>query len=158
MRRSCAMVLYYGRKMKLPEFDECVRKGKIVRFPAAKKLVTKELDVAKEDLITAQKSIKQKDYKWATIQAYYAMFHAARTLLYYKGYREKSHYCLILAMKSFYVGEGTLEMRLVEALQMAKALREGADYENTFDADSARVLIEQAGEFVTTAVKVVSKK
>ena len=71
------------------------------------------------------------------------MFHAARTLLYHKGFREKSHYCLILAMKAFYVSEGVLEMWLGESLQAAKAMREGADYENTFDAQSAKALVEQ---------------
>ena len=141
--------------MKLPEFDDCLKKGKIIRFLAAKKLAVKELEVAREDLLTTQKSLKQKNHKWATVQAYYAMFHAARTLLYYKGYREKSHYCLILAMKAFYVSEGILEMRLVESLQMAKALREGADYENTFDPESAKALVEQAEEFVRIAGEVV---
>jgi uncharacterized protein (UPF0332 family) len=143
--------------MKLPEFDDCLQKGKIVRFPAAKKLASKELDVAREDLKTSQQSLKQKSYKWATVQAYYAMFHAARTLLYHQGYREKSHYCLILAMKAFYVSKGVLEMRLVESLQMAKALREGADYENTFDPESAKALVAQAQEFVQVAESVIEQ-
>ena len=142
--------------MKLhPEFDDCLKRGKIVVFPSAKKLAIKELKVAEQDLETAHKSIKQKDYKWATIQAYYAMFHAARTLLYYKGYREKSHYCLMLAMKAFYVSEGKLEMRLAESLQMAKALRESADYDNVFDKNSAVSLVDQAGEFVKVAEEAV---
>ncbi len=144
--------------MKLPEFDDCLKKGKIVRFPAVKKLAVKELSVAQEDLTTCQQSLKHKNFKWATVQAYYAMFHAARTLLYHKGYREKSHYCLILAMKSFYVSEGVLEMRLVESLQMAKSLREGADYENTFDKDSAESMVEQAAEFVKIAGEVLLGK
>ena len=142
--------------MKLPEFDECLKRGKIVRFPAAKKLATKELNVARGDLEASLQSFRQKNYKWATVQAYYTMFHAARTLLYHKGYREKSHYCLILAMKAFYVSEGILEIRLVESLQMAKALREGADYENTFDSKSAKALIEQAKEFLEVAGNVIS--
>ena len=91
------------------------------------------------------------------VQAYYTMFHAARTLLYHKGYREKSHYCLILAMKAFYVSEGVLELRLVESLQMAKAMREGADYENTFDAKSARALVGQAEEFLKVARGVIAR-
>lgn len=133
---------FCGRIMKLPEFDDCLKRGKIVRFPPAKKLAAKELDVARADLAVSRQSLKQKNHKWATVQAYYTMFHAARTLLYHKGYREKSHYCLILAMKAFYVNTGILEMRLVESLQMAKSLREGADYENTFDAKSAKALVE----------------
>lgn len=143
--------------MKLSEFDDCLQKGRIVRFPAAKKLAFKERDVAREDLKTSQQSLKQKNYKWATVQAYYAMFHAARTLLYYQGYREKSHYCLILAMKAFYVSKGVLEMRLVESLQIAKALREGADYENTFDPESATALVAQAQEFVQVTEIVIAQ-
>lgn len=42
-------------------------------------------------------------------------------------------------------------MRLVESLQAAKAMREGADYENTFDANSAKALVEQAEEFFKVA-------
>lgn len=76
--------------MKLPEFEDCLRKKKIVRFPGARKLAAKELDVARADLSAARQSLKQKNYKWATVQAYYTMFHAARTLLYHKGYREKA--------------------------------------------------------------------
>lgn len=143
--------------MKIPEFDDCLRRGKIVRFPQAKKLAEGELDVARADLAASRQSLKQKNYKWATVQAYYTMFHAARTLLFCKGYREKSHYCLILAMKAFYVSEGILEMRLVESLQMAKSLREGADYENTFDPKSAKALVEQAEEFLKVAEGVIAK-
>ncbi len=134
--------------------NDCLKQGKIVRFPEARNLSAKELEVAGEDLKACLESLAQKNYKWATVQAYYAMFHAARTLLYHKGYREKSHYCLIRAMKAFYVDEHLLEARLVESFQMAKALREGADYENTFDAESAASLAEQAAEFVGVARKV----
>ncbi len=144
--------------MKNPEFDNCLQKKKIIPFPAAKKLVFRELKVAGDDLAAARESLKGKNYKWATVQAYYAMFHAARTLLYHKGYREKSHYCLFIAMKEFYVGKGLLEMRLVEGLQMAKALREGADYENTFDSASASSIVGQAEEFVRVAGEIISKK
>lgn len=142
--------------MKLhPEFDDCLKKGKIVSFPLAKKFVAKELKAAEQDLETAKRSIQQKDYKWATVQAYYAMFHAARTLLFHKGYREKSHYCLMLAMKAFYVSEGKMEMRLAESLQMARSLRESADYDNVFDKNSAVSLVEQAVEFVKVAQAVI---
>jgi hypothetical protein len=48
-----------------------------------------------------------------------------------------------------------LEMRLVESLQTAKMLRGGADYENTFDPESAKALVDQAEEFVKIAVEVV---
>lgn len=140
------------------ELNDCLKQGKIIRFPEAKKLSTKELEVAEEDLKACRESMERGNYKWATVQAYYAMFHAARTLLYHKGYREKSHYCLIRAIKAFYVDERLLEARLVESFQMAKALREGADYENTFDAETAASLADQAKEFVKVAQTVIAEK
>ena len=62
----------------------------------------------------------------------------------------------MLAMKEFYVSEGKIEMRLAESLQMAKALRESADYDNAFDKDSAVSLVDQAALFVKIAVEIVS--
>ena len=53
--------------MKLPEFEDCLKRRKIVRFPAAKKLADKEFDVARADLAASRQSLKQKNYKWATV-------------------------------------------------------------------------------------------
>ena len=45
-------------------------------------MVSKELDGAKDDLETAKKSLRAGDHKWATVQAYHSIFHAAKALLY----------------------------------------------------------------------------
>ena len=81
------------------EFQRCLDKRWLVRMPEAHFLVTKELTVSQGDLAEAQNSYDRKSYKWSTIQSYYAMFHAARALLYSHGFREKSHYCLSVAMR-----------------------------------------------------------
>ncbi len=67
------------------------------------------------------------------------MFHTARALLYSKGYREKSHYCLIVAMKALFVTNRLLDVSLIETFQMAKSLRENADYDNEYSKKSAEV-------------------
>jgi len=86
-----------AKRIKNPEFLECFRKNKIRKFSQGKTLVMKELNIAKQDLLAAKESFNRNSFKWATIQAYYSMFHSARALLYSKNYREKSHYCLIVA-------------------------------------------------------------
>ena len=133
------------------DFKDCLKRGKIKKFSKAKSLIPKEFDSAKSDLKTAQDSLKRKNYKWATIQAYYSMFHTARTLIYSKGYRERSHYCLIVALKQLFVSEQLLDIRLVEAMQMAKTLRENADYDNEFSKSSAEALVEKAQSFLKKA-------
>lgn len=60
-------------------------------MPEARYLVTKELKAAHGDLAEAQASYQREGYKWSTIQTYYAMFHAARALLYTR-VRERGKY------------------------------------------------------------------
>lgn len=137
------------------DFKDCLKRGKIKEFGKAKSLAPKELDSAKSDLKTAKNSLKQENYKWATIQAYYSMFHTARALIYSKGYREKSHYCLIVALRTLFVAEKLLDVRLVEAMQTAKTLRENADYASEFSKTSAEVLTEKAHSFLKKAEEIL---
>ena len=140
------------------EFSDCLPKNKIVNFVAAKKLVDRELKAAQDDLKAASQSLRDDREKWATVQAYYAMFHTARALLYSKGYREKSHYCLIVAMKALFVANRVLDVSLVEAFQMAKTLRENADYDNEYSKKSAVSLVEKAKEFLNAGKKILREK
>ena len=143
--------------MKHPEFEDCLKRKKIAKFSGAKQLAAREFKTAVGDLKSARESYDSGNSKWATIQAYYAMFHAGRSLLYSRGYREKSHYCLVVALKALFVAAGKLDVALVEALQMAKALRENADYENEFSREAAKELIAKAEQFMATANPVIKK-
>jgi uncharacterized protein (UPF0332 family) len=95
------------------EFKDCLSSKKIMEFPRAKDLVSKELDQARADYDSARDSFDRGIFKWSTIQSYYSMFHSARALLYAQGYRERSHYCLIVAMRALYVEKGSLSHRLL---------------------------------------------
>ena len=140
------------------EFSSCLNKRKIVKFEPAKKLVTRELKAAQDDLKVASESLKGGHEKWATVQAYYAMFHTARALLYSKGYREKSHYCLIVAMKALFVAEGLLDVTFVEAFSLAKGLRENADYDNEYSKEVAKTLVDKAKKFLAVSGKILEVK
>ena len=137
------------------EFERCLDKRWLVRMPEARYLVTKELKVAQDDLAEAEAGYQRGSYKWSTIQSYYAMFHATRALLYSRGYREKSHYCLSMAMRHLFVSEGMLSETLIDNMDDARALREDADYRSEFsqagarhNLDAARRLIEQVSELL----------
>jgi len=62
----------------------------------------------------AKKTLEQGDSKWATIQGYYSMFHSARALIFSKGYRERSHYCLRIAVKELFVFTNELGSEFIE--------------------------------------------
>ncbi len=139
------------------KFQKCLEKSKIKTFPKGRKLVLKELKVAQKDWRSAKQSLKDKNYKWSTIQAYYSMFHVARALLYNKGYREKSHYCLVVAIRELYVNKGLLNYSFVEALQLGKTLRENADYHEDFSQSGAEKMVSKAKEFFRKAKKILKK-
>ncbi len=132
-------------------FKRCLDNGKIAPFERGKELVGKELEVAGSDLSDARTGCSNRRYKWSTIQAYYAMFHAARALILSRCYREKSHYCLAVALKALFVEEGKLDAQAVRDFLNSMSLREAADYEADFSEIGAKSVIAAAEKFIDKA-------
>ncbi len=137
------------------EFQKCLEKNKITLFPKGKRLAGKEISVARSDLFDAKAGYENERYKWATIQAYCAMFHAARALIYSSGYREKGHYCLAVALKALYVENKKLDTQSVRDFLNAMNLREVADYESHFSKDGAAAVINSAEKFIERATAIL---
>jgi uncharacterized protein (UPF0332 family) len=137
------------------EFKQCLESKKIIPFARGKSLIKKELSIAKSDLSDAKAGYKNKRYKWSTIQAYYAMFHAARALIYSQSYREKSHYCLAIALRALFVDEGTMDAQPVRDFLNAMNLREAADYEAEFSKSGAKAVIASADKFIEKAIAIL---
>ena len=131
-----------------PEFEDCLKKNKIRDFPRGKTLVPKDIATAQNDALAAEKSFNEKNYKWATIQSYYSMFHSARALLYAKNYREHSHYCLAVALRALYGETKLLPITLIEALGKGKRLREDADYYDRWSEEGAAFVLKAAKDFI----------
>ena len=137
------------------EFKQCLENKKLASFARGKKLVKKELSVARSDLADAKAGYENGRHKWSTIQGYYAMFHASRALVYSQGYREKSHYCLAVALRALFVDEGKMDAQLVRDFLNAMNLREAADYEAEFSQSGAKAVIASAGKFIEKATAIL---
>ncbi|OGX19124.1 MAG: hypothetical protein A3K83_06890 [Omnitrophica WOR_2 bacterium RBG_13_44_8b] len=135
-------------------FKEALEKKRIFHFSKAKGLVDKELKVALDE---AKDRFKNECYKYATINAYYATFHAARTLLFSKGYRERSHYALYIAIEALFVDTGLLDKRYSHILKDSMSLREDANYGGEFSKDGASLSINNAEEFIEKAKEALSR-
>ena len=83
------------------------------------------------------------------------MFHAARALIYSQNMRERSHYCLVIAIKKLFVNTKLIPAALSEALKEAKNLREDADYYNRWSESGCRRLLINAREFIILARKIL---
>jgi uncharacterized protein (UPF0332 family) len=138
-------------------FKDCLARKRIFEFQEAVHFVDGELDDAADDLASAKQDLAKGGTKWATIKGYYAMFHAARALLYSKGYRERGHYCLYLAIKELFVKNKLLEDTLAEALYASMMLREEADYKRNFSKENAAIVIEKAESFLMATKNILGK-
>jgi len=135
------------------KFRQLLEERRLVRIKPDRKLVLKEIEGAKSDLETAKKSLHDGNFKWATIQGYYSIFHAARALLYSKGFREKSHYALLVAVQELFSDE--LERFLIQGFEDAMNLRQTADYGLTFSEEGAIDVIETAKKFLLKANEIL---
>ena len=79
------------------------------------------------------------------------MFHAARSLLFRDGFREKSHYCLARYLEEKYVDTGKMERIIVDLLDRFRELRHEDLYELDFFA-----VKEDADEAVQNAERIIA--
>jgi uncharacterized protein (UPF0332 family) len=142
----------------MSEFKKCLEQGKIVKVPNDEEWIEKERAEAEYDLARAKTSLKNKDHKWAIVQGYYSMFHVAKALVLSKGYREKSHHCLIVAVRELFLGKGKMTEELVVKLEEAMDLRHQADYGLEYTSEEAKILIENATEFLHAVDSLLPKK
>ena len=138
------------------DFEKCLKNRRIVPQDHADKLIDAELETAKEDLEETKLSLEHGRFKWATIQGYYSMFHAARALLFAKGYREKSHVCLKYAIQALYVEEGVLDKKYVDQFDVTMLLRETADYKREFSKESAQIAMKNAEAFLAETERILA--
>jgi uncharacterized protein (UPF0332 family) len=137
----------------MSEFKRFIEERKLTRIKIDRKLVLKEIDGAISDLEETKDSLARKKFKWATIQGYYTMFHAARALLYSKGFREKSHYALLVALRELFSNQ--LDAEHIRNFDEAMSLREEADYGLTFSEEGAREVFEDAKAFLAKAKEIL---
>ena len=138
-----------------PQIKRLLEERKLLKIKPDMRLVLKETKGSEYDVSRARKSLADGDFKWATVQAYYAMFHLARALLYSEGYREKSHRALLLAVRELFVKRGELEEKFIRSFEDAMDLREEADYGLEFSKSGAERVIEDAEDFLSRVKQIL---
>jgi len=107
-----------------PIIKRLLEERRLLKSRLGSEAVEKELKGAEYDLEKAKASLNEEDFKWATVKAYYSMFHAARALLYDAGYRERSHTALVTALRELYVKPSRLAEEALSDFENAMDLRE----------------------------------
>jgi uncharacterized protein (UPF0332 family) len=137
----------------MSQFRRFVEEGKLTRIGIDRRLALKEVEGAVSDLEEAKDSLLRKKFKWATVQGYYSMFHSARALVYSKGFREKSHYALFVALRELFRNQ--LEFEIIQNFEEAMSLREEADYGLVFSEEGATSIVDNAEKFLNKVKEIL---
>ena len=137
----------------MSQFRRFVEEGKLTRIGIDRRLTLKEVEGAVSDLEEAKDSLLRKKFKWATVQGYYSMFHSARALVYSKGFREKSHYALFVALRELFRNQ--LEFEIIQNFEEAMSLREEADYGLVFSEEGATSIVDNAEKFLNKVKEIL---
>lgn len=122
--------------------EDLMKKGKLKSAVFSDEMLLKEYQAGQSDLESAKSSLSQGNFKWATIQAYYGVFHGMRALVYKEGLREESHSAIKAILRERYTGVGRLSIETYNTFERGMNLREMADYKNTFSESAAQKLVE----------------
>ncbi|MHA1794792.1 MAG: HEPN domain-containing protein, partial [Promethearchaeota archaeon] len=87
------------------------------------------------------------DFKWAIIKSYYAMFHAAKALLFSVGLKEKRHFAVQIALEEL-SKKGKLKAIHVVNFSAAMEAREDADYRYKYSKEMVEDIMENAKKFI----------
>ena len=136
--------------------DECKKRGQIKTNPQAKNRVSKEISTAERFLKSAENVIKIKEYDLTIISSYNSCFHFLRALLFKKNHVEKSHFCLIEAIKEFYKEDEELQ-DLLKIFDQIRSSRHEIQYGGIFsDKEEAEHILEFNKELRKKVLKILN--
>jgi len=108
------------------DVNECFEKGLLKEEKPDAAKAKKSIDIAKHKLEIARSTFEAEIYEETIVNAYSAMFHAGRSLLFKDGVSEKSHYALYVYLKEKYSNK--IEARFVNELNSLRLERHELQY------------------------------
>ncbi|MCX6803100.1 MAG: HEPN domain-containing protein [Candidatus Diapherotrites archaeon] len=114
-------------------FEDCLKKDLIKKDDFAKKRVFSSIKKAERFLEAVQTNINAGFFDVAVITGYNSIFCLNQALIFNKGYTEKSHICLIAAVRALYPKEKELN-GLLNAVDDMRLTRHKIQYSG-YDAD-----------------------
>ncbi len=132
------------------DFESCIKEGLLRLIPPSKEKAEGSIKASLKWLEEAEKDLISEAFNSSVLSSYLAMFHSARALLFFDGYREKSHFCIARYLEEKYVKKKLLENKWIELLDHYRELRHDDQYSISFFAtkDEAENALKTAKEFI----------
>jgi uncharacterized protein (UPF0332 family) len=131
-------------------YKDCIKEGLLRKIPPSRENAKSSLRKAESWLEDAEKSLKGEAFNSSVHASYMAMFHAARSILFFDGFRKKSHTCVARYLEEKYVNTKKLEKTWVEILDHQREIRHEGQYDLSFfsTGEEAKEALDSAGKFL----------
>lgn len=145
------------KKLKKYDFDDCIKEKLLRNIPPSKEKAEGSIKAANKWLEEADKDFNGEAFNSSVMASYLAMFHSARAILFFDGFREKSHYCLARYLEEKYVKKNLVENKWIEILDHYREIRHNDQYSITFFAtkEEAENALKKSKEFVERMSKLL---
>jgi len=138
-------------------FKDCLSKGLIKKDKSATGRVKKSLEIAERFLISSKKNFEIKEFEMSELASYNSIFHSARSLLFNKEYVERSHICVILALKEFYKNNYEL-IELLNTFDKIRISRHNIQYDGILiDKEEAKFVHDFAKQFLKKTIHIINE-
>lgn len=131
-------------------YDDCIKEGLLRKIPPSKDKAMQSFKKAQGWLREAENSLKGEAFNSSLLASYMVMFHAARSILFWDGFREKSHACVARYLEEKYVKTGKLDKKWVELLDYNREIRHDDQYDLSFFStrEEAEESLKSAEDFL----------
>jgi uncharacterized protein (UPF0332 family) len=132
-------------------YEDCFKKGLLRRGSVSKEETEGQIKIAESYISKAEKIMDKEVFDMSFLAAYISIFHSARALLYSKGHKERSHFCLFEFVRNEFKDDAEI-VRFAEVAQNYRETRRLVQYEGSLCSEhSAREAINDAKNFLKAA-------
>ncbi|MDE1868691.1 MAG: HEPN domain-containing protein [Candidatus Micrarchaeota archaeon] len=136
--------------------DELLGKGLIKRSVEDPAAVSGSIKIAERYLDLAERNMEINLFDAAFLLAYSSMFHAGRALLFAKGYKERGHYAVVVALKTIYKDDQG-SRHLLELLNGYRLTRHAIQYNGDLGSEiDASEAIRDSEKIIECAKRLTS--
>lgn len=137
-------------------FESCIRNGRLKPYEAPEESISKEIRTSIEELDRARACYRDGRFEETVVQSYFAMYRAAKSLLFSGGYKDTNLYSLLAGVNRLYVAPGAVDPELTELLKIAKDQKDLVQEGARCGRKDTRVILNAAIRLVGRACELLA--
>ena len=137
--------------------EDCLKSGYIRRIEPSRETALRIAEKAEVMFDEAKKNLDSGAPDSSMLMAYEVMLLSGKALLAKDGFREKSHYCVVVYVQEAYADKGRISKEIVELFDHYREVRHMVAYDPDFFAaeSDAEKALRSAGQFLNAVKKLL---